>query len=141
MYLNPLAWSFPFDNMTTDIYLTHQNRMVEWWNAHDNGSRPLTNICFGTICSQKTASYTITNGDHVLLVDSTAGIITVTLPTSIGLNGRRYTIKDWKGQSGTNNITIATSLTQTIDGSSTKVLNFAYVSYTVVSDGTNWAII
>lgn len=126
--------------MQMDINLLSKKYTWEWWNDHDFGVRPWNNISFGTVCIQKTSAYTLTAGDHVVLVDSTGGIVTITLPNSVGINGRRYTIKDWKGQSATNNITIATTASETIDGASTKVINQNYVSYTVVSDGANWSI-
>jgi len=94
-----------------------------------------------TALTTKTANYTLTAADSVVLVNSTGGIVTITLPTSVGCTGRQYTVKDWKGQSGTNNITVNTTSAQTIDGASTYVLGINYESITVVSDGANWAII
>lgn len=111
------------------------------WDQHDSGAQPFTNISFGTTCLQVAAAYTLNASDHVLLVDSTAAARTITLPTAVGINGRRYTVKDWKGQAATNNITIDGAGSETIDGATTVVMNKAYLSYTIVSDGANWAII
>lgn len=113
----------------------------EWWNDHDSGIRPWTSLSFGTVCIQKAAAYTVGLSDHVVLVDSTAATRAITLPTAVGVNGRRYTVKDWKGKSATNAITVGTTSTQTIDGSATKVLNTNYESVTFVSDGAGWSII
>lgn len=96
---------------------------------------------FATALVTKTADYTATVNDHTILVDSTAATRTITLPTAVGIAGREYIVKDWKGQSGTNNITIATTSSQTIDGSTTFILGTNYESKTVVSDGANWSII
>jgi hypothetical protein len=122
---------------------------ITWWNDHNDGTRLWDNVNTFALNAQgisasivsKTAAYTATSTDVVILVDSTAGTVTVTLPTAVNIKGVWYFIKDWKGQSATNNITIATTAGQTIDGGATKVLNVAYVSYMVVSDGANWAII
>lgn len=86
-------------------------------------------------------SRTLGTSDLVVLMDATSGVVTATLPTAVGIAGRQYKIKDWKGKSATNNITIATTSAQTIDGSSTKILNSNYSSLTVISDGANWSII
>lgn len=85
--------------------------------------------------------YSVLATDSNVFVNSTAGVVTVTLPTAVGCAGQRYVIKDWKGQSATNNITIGTTSAQTIDGAATKVLTTNYQSATVVSDGANWSLI
>ena len=95
---------------------------------------------FSLALTTKTANYTATATDSLILVDSTSGAVTITLPTAVNITGRHYTIKDWKGQSATNNITIATTSSQTIDGETTVVLAITYGSITVVSDGANWSI-
>jgi hypothetical protein len=89
----------------------------------------------------KTAGYTATDTDEIIFVDSTSGAITIALPTAVGRAGKRYDIKDWKGTSATNNITVDPNGTETIDGATTKVLATAYASITVISDGANWGII
>lgn len=125
------------DDLSPEKYNGDWKRLVNWWNDHDRGVRPWSG--FATQVVSKTASYTLTYTDVVLLVDSTAGVVTITLPTAIGANGRWYLIKDWKGQAATNNITIATTASQTIDGATSKVLTRNYLSYFVVSDGANWS--
>lgn len=115
------------------------------WNSHDSGYSPWTMLSsIGSLTTgivQKTAAYTVALNDQIIFVNSTAGAVAVTLLSAIGLDGRRYTVKDWKGQAAANNITVGTSLSQTIDGAATKVLNVAYQSFTFVSDGANWSII
>ena len=74
------------------------------------------------------------NVDYVYLV---IGSTTITLPTAVG-NTNTYTIK----RVGTGVVSIATTSSQTIDGSSSPItINVQYVSITVVSDGSNWNII
>jgi hypothetical protein len=82
-----------------------------------------------------TGTYSILTTD--VIVDCTANTFTVTLPTAVGVTGRLYTIKN----SGTGVITVATTSSQTIDGSTTAVLQVQNVSITVVSDGANWKVI
>lgn len=81
----------------------------------------------------KSANYTAGASDS--FIDCT-GTIQITLPTSVGIAGREYSIKN----SGTGVITVATTSSQTIDGSTTKVLNVQYACVTVVADGANWKI-
>ena len=82
----------------------------------------------------KTSNYTASASNYV--IDCTANTFTVTLPTAAGIQGQIYIIKN----SGTGVITIATTSSQTIDGTTTKVLNSQYQSYTVMSNGSNWII-
>lgn len=89
----------------------------------------------------KTSNYNAANTDHNILVDATSGVAQITLPTAVTLAGQEFLIKDWKGQSATHNITIATTSAQTIDGASTKVISSNYGSVRVVSDGANWSIV
>lgn len=82
-----------------------------------------------------TATYTITNDDCTL--DATSGTFTVTLPTAIGIKDTVFIIKN----SGVGTITIDTTSSQTIDGTTTKVLSVQYSGVVVQSTGTNWSII
>ena len=80
------------------------------------------------------STYTIGASDS--LVDCTTGSFTVTLPTAVGIAGREYTIKN----SGTGSITLMTTSSQFIDGSSSYLLSVQYKYVKVVSNGTNWLI-
>jgi hypothetical protein len=71
--------------------------------------------------------------DYVYFI---SGTTTLTLPTAVG-NTNRYTLKN----TGTNTVTINTTSSQTIDGSTTITLAVRYTALDVVSDGTNWNII
>jgi hypothetical protein len=83
----------------------------------------------------KTATYTILKGD--MFIDCTANSFTVTLPTAVGISGRKYYIKN----SGTGEITVDGDGTETIDGALTAVISNQYETITVVSTNTNWIII
>ncbi len=80
-----------------------------------------------------------TTSDHIVLVDSSGGAVTVTLPAAT--SGRNLIIKDSGGAAGTNNITIQRAGGATIDGSTSIVMSANYQSLSFVSNGTNWFIV
>lgn len=84
-----------------------------------------------------TAAVTVYGTDSTILIDTTAAVLTATLPTSIGAAGRVYTLKCI----GTNVATIATTATQTIDGAATYSLSAIYKYVVVQSNGANWNVI
>jgi hypothetical protein len=85
------------------------------------------------------AAYTAKAGDQVVGVNR-AGVVTVTLPTAEVRPGRIYTVKDEPGAASTNNITVATEGSETIDGSATKVMATDCEARSFYSDGSNWFI-
>ena len=101
-------------------------------------SSSVTATNYTTAISTKTSAYTITATDSVILANATSGAVTITLPTAASISGRQYTVKKIDA---VNNVTLATTSSQTIDGSTTQVITSQYDSITVVSDGTNWHII
>lgn len=86
----------------------------------------------------KTADYTATTSDEVILVDASGGGVTITLPTAVG-TANMYSVK--KTDSSANLVTVATSASQTIDGGTTAQLKVQYASISVVSNNANWFII
>lgn len=89
--------------------------------------------------STKTAAYTLTASDSTILVDATSGALTMTLPTSVGLTGRSFTIKRING--GGNAVAVAPTSGQTIDGVGTYILGTPQASVEVQSDGANWRVV
>jgi len=84
--------------------------------------------------STNTSAGSGANVDYVYLV---SGTTTITLPTAVG-NTNQYTIK----RVNTGVVSIATTSSQTIDGSASPItITRQYVSLTLVSDGSNWNII
>ena len=81
-----------------------------------------------------TNTYPVVAADET--IDCTSGTFTVTLPTAAGAQGKIYNIKN----SGTGVITVATTSSQTIDGSTSAQL-FQYDCITVQSNNANWVII
>lgn len=79
---------------------------------------------------------TVSATDDVVVVNKTVGAATtVNLPA--GFTGRRYTIKDGKGDAAANNITI-TPAAGNIDGAGTLVISANYGKATIVYNGTQW---
>jgi hypothetical protein len=88
-----------------------------------------------------TANYSMfTGSDNTVLADATSGALTVTLPSAGGPNNTAiYIIK--RISSAANNVTVATTSSQTIDGATTKTLGSQYATIFVQSNGSNWFII
>ena len=87
----------------------------------------------------KTGAYTLAATDGTVTGNASGGAFSLTLPTSVGATGRVYTLK--KIDSSANVVTVATTLSQTIDGTTTRALSLQYDAITVQSDGANWFII
>lgn len=84
----------------------------------------------------KTAiNYLAAATDEVIVI--TGPGVTVTLPTAVGVNGKRYTVK----LNGTSIGWVGTTSGQTIDGGTLYTLSENYQHMTCVSDGANWQII
>lgn len=83
-------------------------------------------------------SNTTLNATHsIVLCNNGATVITITLPTAIGISGRIYTIK--REDLSTANVEINTTSSQTIDGMATSItLTNPKEAVTVFSDGANW---
>lgn len=73
------------------------------------------------------ANYTVGPLDEILLVDCTAGAITITLPDAVGNTGLSLYIK--KIDSSGNAVTIATVNNQTIDGAATQTISTQWQTY------------
>ena len=101
----------------------------------NTGDQDLTGLIKRIISSISTA----TNADALAAHDYAylvSGTTTLTLPTAVG-NANKYTVKNV----GDNTITINTTSSQTIDGSTSIAINTKYSSVDLVSDGSNWLII
>lgn len=89
--------------------------------------------------STKTANYAVTPADKVILANAVGSPLTMTLPTAVGITDAQFVIK--KTDASANAVTIATTSSQTIDGTTTKSLTTQYAMLRVVSDGANWQVI
>jgi hypothetical protein len=81
---------------------------------------------------------TVTIADMTVAYTTLTAARIVTLPAASTATGQEFTVKDESGScNGTRTLTI-TPASGTIDGAATKVLNTAYATATVYSNGTNW---
>lgn len=84
----------------------------------------------------KSAAYTLGANDSTILA---SGNTTLTLPSAVGISGRKYIIK--KTDSAATTVVIATTGSQSIDGSTSVSLTTQYAVLRVQSDGTKWWVI
>ncbi len=87
----------------------------------------------------KTAAYTVTLADSVLLGDTTGGAFTFTLPVASTCSGKEYTFKKLDA-SLVNFITINPVSGAQIDGAANLILYLPNWTVKIISDGTNWRI-
>lgn len=100
-----------------------------------DNSKLTVNGSFATAITSTATSLTATIAHYTILVTATGQ--TITLPTAVGITGRIYTIK----LTSTGSATVATTSSQTIDGSTTFSLSAQYKYVTVQSDNVGWNII
>jgi hypothetical protein len=74
--------------------------------------------------------------DYLIKVDATGGNRTITLPTAIGNVGKSFIVK--KMDASGNQVIVATSASQTIDGAASKNTTTQYAVIRVISDDSNW---
>lgn len=103
---------------------------------HETHRPPLRTVVESYV-SVTGATYAAKAGDRLIGVNR-VGTVTVTLPTAQLRAGRIYTIKDESGAAATNNITVATEGSETIDGSATDTVGEDYGAKAYYSDGSNW---
>ena len=86
----------------------------------------------------KTATYTATSFDEVILCNAAGGAFTINLPTAVNRTDP-VTVK--KTDSSGNTITIDGSGSETIDGATAKVLSTQWETVTLIPSGGNWFLI
>lgn len=87
----------------------------------------------------KTAAYTATLDDYLILCDATTAAFTVTLPAASTSGGVAFAIK--KIDSTANAVTVDANASELIDGATTKTLASQYASYWIICDGSQWSIV
>jgi len=96
----------------------------------------------GVKIATKTANYTLTTQDAVILGNATSGSITITLPNptlcydSVGLGSIVYSIV--KIDSSVNTITISPYSSETIVGLASFIMDYQNEVLSLVTDGINW---
>ncbi|MBA3758926.1 MAG: hypothetical protein H0X07_00165 [Gemmatimonadales bacterium] len=94
---------------------------------------------YANTIATKTANYTVTAADGSIYADCTAGVVTLTLPTAVGIAGRIYHFK--KTDAAANAMTLDGNGAETIDGALTLSTTTRYAAYTLQSDGANWMVL
>jgi hypothetical protein len=82
---------------------------------------------------------TILATDDLILVNASAGSVTVNLPAAASVPGKVYVLKKIDGS--VNPMIIDPNLSETIDGAATKQSTVQYEAFTVVSDGNSWWLV
>jgi hypothetical protein len=129
--------------VTAPFGQTRPRRVEDFWSYLErlgNGVIPFRKVLIAgplaTALVSVTAAYGVRETDSSVLADATGAAFAVTLPTAAGVKGRIYTVK--RMNAGANNVTIACTGGQTIDGAATVVLAAQYDRATVQSTGANW---
>ena len=86
-----------------------------------------------------TASGAIVSSDVIVVVDATAGAVSIALPAAAISRGRVLYIK--KIDATANTVTLDPIGAETIDGAATKATAVQYYSFTIVCDGSGWWIV
>lgn len=137
---------------TTQIVTLIYDGTLEYWLASVSPSNAvLLNVANSFTAMQsftKAINYaytsvstntTLDTTHNVISVDASGGAKTITLPTAVGISGRKYTIR--KLDSSGNAVTIDGNGTETINGALTKVLAAQYDVATIISNNANWVVV
>ena len=89
------------------------------------------------LINSSTYSATQTSGNHVLLCDTSANNVTISLPTAFN-NKAIFNIKK---TAPANLMIIDANSSETIDGDTVININAQYEAVTLVSDNSNWSVI
>lgn len=126
------GYNKPLVNNATDADL---------WGAQLNTNFDNLDADLPKTTASKTANFSVaaTEFNYTYLIDSSSGAVTATLPAAADVfNG--FTVR-FKAVDVTNTITIDGSGSETIDGSTTTILESKNDGIELVCDGTNWRIV
>ena len=118
------------DGDSNEVLKTDGSGGLEWVSVAG-----LNNLAVST----KTAAYTATTGDDVILADASGGAFTITLYTASGNSGKVLRIK--KISTGSNEVTVDGDGSETIGGYANVKLSGRNDAVTLASDGTNWQLL
>ena len=93
-------------------------------------------VNYTTAIKSISAAYTAKPDDGIILVDTSGGGVTVTLPLASGLKTKIFQIKETANPGS--NVTVARSGSDTIDGATSYTVSGTYAYARFVSDGSNW---
>ena len=124
-----------------DIFLKGQDYKVVFTDSAGTTiwtADPVHGIITDRSVAAKTGAYTVTTADNGKLItgDASGGDFTITLPAAATAGGTFEVTINNIGSSGT--VTVDGDGSETIDGSTTLILNHQYDSYLLRCDGTVW---
>lgn len=91
-----------------------------------------------TLPANATATLSLTWPDTLVLVDSTSGSVTLTLPPAATVPGFRLQVKKTVAA---NTVTLDAHSTETIDGATTLAWTTQWQSYTIVAANGAWYVV
>jgi hypothetical protein len=98
------------------------------------GSTPLNVVT-------RSGNSSISATDGFILVDTSGGAFTLTLPNPASVTGQPFYIVDKTGFLSTNNLTLARFAAEMIEGlAASKVFQTSWGGWIVFSDGTDWYV-
>lgn len=107
-------------------------------SAGVNWKTPTSALTFAVV--SKTANYTLTTSDYLVLVDASGGSFTLSLPAAASNTGRVFLIKR-TDNTLSNAVTLDPNGSETIDGQTTRKLCTQYETVSIISDGSNWSVL
>ena len=114
--------------------------VLKYWNGTAYELLPFASISSGaaynrtiSTISESTTAGAAADTDYIYICTA---LLTLTLPTAVS-NKNIYTVK----RTGTGNVTVNTTSSQTIDGASSYILDSQWQSVDLLSDNSNWVII
>jgi hypothetical protein len=113
----------------------NDNILAQAINAHDNDAT-LHLIDVRTVSTSQTLA--LTHVHTVILVNTSGGSVTLTLPTAASMAGDSVTVKKL---TSAHTVTLDAAGSELIDGSLTLGWGAQHDFYTIVSDGAQWWIV
>lgn len=132
--------ALPSNSVEGMIWYSDGTANTEGLYVYKDGAHRLINTGAGSSnITTKTAAYTATITDDVILVDSTSAAFTVTLPAASTATGKILRIV--KIDSTENVVTLDGDSTETINNQTTFEVSGEFSSVSIVSDGTEWWVL
>lgn len=126
------ASSITNSNLSGDI--TTSNSLVTTLAPRTYNSVPSAQV---VTINNGASPYTIGANDYVILVDTSGGGVTLTLPSPA--TDKRIKVKDITGSFGTSQCTVARNASEKIEGRSASLVLYAnWGNYEFQSNGTDW---
>lgn len=138
-------WDLVFETGTTSLTevmrLTHEMYLGLGTQDPNTKFDLRGGLTINGVTTVNTATYDVLVSDHTLLVTRTAtGTCTVNIPSAQITDGRRLIIKD-AGNANTNNITITTGGSETIDGDASVPISTDYGYLELFAENGNLYIV